>query len=232
MNKTKIIGLFSAGVIALTPLYDQPKINLVSPSPTSVATSSPLLVKPINKEIGIIKRFTNKRIDLMSVQVTAKDATSITVDNEGTLVKVIYDASTHLRRRFWGKSSIAEISIGDSIDVIGRWTNEEKTEIKAVLIRNLSVQKRYGAFFGTVKSMTDTGFVMETIHKGEETVVIDISTELINRMEQSINWKDIIAGHRVRVKGLWDSNNFTIKEVDQIKDFSLPMVSSPEPAGE
>lgn len=225
--KNKIIGLFSAGIIALTPLYGQPKINfdLASPSPTSSSTSSPLLIKPnINKNIQLVNKFTNKRGELMNVKVTLKDSNSITVNNEGSSVKVTYDANTHFRRKFWGKSSFAEISVGDNIDVIGKWTNEEKTQMKAVLIRNLSIQKRYGVFFGTVKSLTDTGFVITTIRKGEETVTVDPSTKLINRVEDAITVSDIAVGHKIRIKGLWDSLNFTIKEVKEIKNFSLPEV--------
>ena len=227
----KLIGLFSAGIIALTPLYGQPKINfdLASPSPTSSSTSSPLLIKPnINKNIQLVNKFTNKRGELMNVKVTLKDSNSITVDNEGSSVKVTYDANTHFRRKFWGKSSFAEISVGDNIDVIGKWTNEEKTQMRAVLIRNLSIQKRYGVFFGTVKSLSDTGFVITTIRKGEETVIIDPSTKLINRVEDTITVSDIAVGHKIRIKGLWDSLNFTIKEVKEIKDFSLPEVAKTE----
>lgn len=229
--KNKIIGLFSAGIIALTPLYGQPKINfdLASPSPTSSSTSSPLLIKPnINKNIQLVNKFTNKRGELMNVKVTLKDSNSITVNNEGSSVKVTYDANTHFRRKFWGKSSFAEISVGDNIDVIGKWTNEEKTQMKAVLIRNLSIQKRYGVFFGTVKSLTDTGFVITTIRKGEETVTVDPSTKLINRVEDAITVSDIAVGHKIRIKGLWDSLNFTIKEVKEIKNFSLPEVEKTE----
>lgn len=227
MKKNKFVGLFSAGVIALTPLLGEPKINLdlVTPVASPSPTASPLLIKPnINPKFEIIKKFVNKRGELLNVAVTAKDSSSITIDNNGTLIKVTYDANTHFRRRSWGKSTFSEISVGNSVDIIGRWTNEEKTEIKAVLIRNLSIQKRYGVFFGTVKSITDTGFIMTTIHKGQETVITDASTKLINRTEKVIKASDIAVGHRVRIKGLWDSVNFTIKEVKEIKNFSLPVV--------
>lgn len=201
-------------------------------SPTPTATAGPLLIKPnLIKEIKVMEyKYMNKRTELLNVTVVAKDATSITVDNGEASIKVTFQANTHYRRKFWGKSSPSEISIGDKVDVIGRWANEEKTEVKAVLIRNLSIQRRYGAFFGEVKSINDTGFVMTTIHRGEETVTIDASTKLINREEKAILASDILVGHKVRIKGLWDSVKFTITQVAEIKDFSIPPkpISSPE----
>lgn len=231
MSKIKLIGFFSAGVIALNPVFQQPKINidLVTPAPTASPTTTPIFMKPnINKNIQLIGKNINKRVEVLNVKVISKDATSITVDSEGTSIKVTYDANTHFRRKFWGKSTFAETSIGDSVDVIGRWTNEEKTQIKAVLIRNLSIQKRYGVYFGTVKSTNDTGFVITTIRKGEETVTVDPSTKLIDRTEEAITISDIDIGHRIRVKGLWDAINFTIKDVKEIKDFNLPEIPKPE----
>ena len=223
------------GVIALNPIFQGPKIDLelVSPAPLASPSPTPLFFKPnLNKEIQLIKKYSNKRGEIFNVRVTAKDATSITIDNNGTAVKVTYEANTHFRRRFWGKSSFAEISVGDNVDVIGRWTNEERTQLKAVLIRNLSIQKRYGVFFGTVKSITDTGFVMETIHRGEETVLVGTTAKLIDRTENAIKIDDILAGHRVRIRGLWDSEKFTITEVTEIKDFSLPPQAPPEASSE
>ena len=206
--------------------------ELIPATATSTPTASPA-IKLINpnllKKVDMIEfKNINRRGELKNVKVTAKDATSITVDNEGVSVKATVSTNTHFRRRFWGKSSLAEISVGDSVDIIGKWSNEGKTEIKALVIRNLSIQKRFGAFFGTVKSITDTGFVMTTIQKGDETVVLD-SAKLIDRKGQAITASDIQIGHKVRVKGLWDSVKFTITEVSQVKDFSIPILPSPTP---
>ena len=49
---------------------------------------------------------------------------------------------TQLRRHFGGKSSLSESSVGDEVNVIGRYTDETKSTIEAALIRNKSIQKR------------------------------------------------------------------------------------------
>jgi len=242
MNK-KIYTLLTFGLVfftsassalALEPIRRiDTNLHLIT-SPTPTATAGPLLIKPnLIKEIKVIEyKYMNKRAELSDVKVTAKDATSITVDNGEANIKVTFQPNIHYRRKFWGKSSLAEISIGDKVDVIGRWANETKTEIKAVLIRNLSIQRRFGAYFGEVKSINDTGFVMTTIHKGEETVTIDATTKLINREEKVITKDDILVGHKIRIKGLWDSIKFTITGVTEIKDFSIPLLPSSSPEAE
>jgi hypothetical protein len=221
-----VIFLLSPSLVSAIEFRGINKIQMVPVTPTPTATPA-FLTLPKRVVMPVFK-YTNKRAELKNVKVTAKDATSITVDNAGVGVKVTVQSNTHFRRRFWGKSSIAEISVGDSVDIVGRWTSEAKTEIKAVLIRDLSIQKRFGVFFGTVKTMTDTGFILTTIQRGEETVTLD-SAKLINRKGQSITASDIQVGHKIRVRGLWDSANFTITEVTEVKDFSLPPFATPTP---
>lgn len=222
--------LINPNVTIVTPTPTptvNPIFHLTLPTPTP--TVKPLINPGLLKNLGKLELiFTNKRGQLDNVKVTAKDAASITVDNGGVSVKVDIQANTHFRRKFWGASSLAEISVGDSVDVVGRWTSEDKTEIKAVLIRDLSVRKRFGVFFGTVKTITDTGFVMTTIQRGEETVTLD-SAKLIDRTGKTITAADIQVGQKVRVRGTWDSANFTITGVSEVKDFSLPPFASTSP---
>jgi hypothetical protein len=235
-----ISGVFFLASVSLVQakLGDFSDTSRIQINPVVTATASPTpkpLILPSNapkliQKINLIKEeFKNHRGHLSYVTVTAKGTNDITVLDGDKTIKVNFDSNTHFRRRFWGKSLPSEISVNDKLDIVGRWANEGKTEINAVLIRNLSIQKRFGTFFGTVKTITDTGFVMTTIHKGEETVTIDTSTKLVNRKETSITVSDIKVGDRVRVKGLWDLTNFTISEVTQIKDFSLPPFESPTP---
>jgi hypothetical protein len=68
---------------------------------------------------------------------------------------------------------------------------------------------------------------MTTIQRGEETVTLDPTTKLINRKGQAIATSDIQVGQIIRVRGLWDSVNFTVTEVAEVKDFSLPPFATP-----
>jgi len=174
-----------------------------------------------------LKTFRNGRIAFGSGELTAIDGNTLTVMREGTTYTVLVDEKTQMRRKFWGKSELSEFSIGDKLNVVGTWENDEKTTIKARFIRNLSIQMRHGVFFGTVTTKPDTGFIMESVRRGPQTVTVGSETKYINRRQGEIKFADILTGHRVRVRGLWNSRISTITEVAQIKDFSLPEIAKP-----
>lgn len=216
--------------------------NLASPMPTtatgegagfradlrnfenSIGTATGNFRKEIRNEV---QNFKNSR-GVVDGNVTAVGTSSITVNANGTSIQVDISSTTRFARRFWGKSSLSEISVGDKVGVVGKWTSDAKTEITAYMIRDMSIQKRYGVFFGKITSLNSTGFVFDTIHRSTETVTIG-SAKLINRKEVSISQSDIQVGDFVRVKGIWDSATKTITEVKEVKDFSLPPFASGSP---
>lgn len=171
---------------------------------------------------AIVERLFGKRPHLVNAMVTGVSGTTLTVTVNGKTYTILTDSNTKFRRKFWGKGLLSDISVNDRINVIGTWTDSSQITIQASLVRDLSVQKRHGVFFGTITSLTSNGFVMQTIRRGSQTVTITSSTKLINRKENTINQTDIKVGDKVRVSGLWDNTNSTITETTKIKDFSLP----------
>lgn len=156
---------------------------------------------------------TVNNISESTLTVTDKDQKSYTV--------YITD-KTKLKRRFWGESNLSEFSVGNTVNVIGTWKDEGKTQIDAIMIRNTSIQKVNGTFMGTITSKSETGFVISNLKRETQTVNLNNSSRIINRIEGIISLADLQVGHRVRVKGLWDRTLKTISEVSQVKDFSLP----------
>ncbi|HCM82593.1 MAG: hypothetical protein UW37_C0014G0025 [Candidatus Gottesmanbacteria bacterium GW2011_GWA2_44_17] len=170
-----------------------------------------------------VNAWVRTRAALIKATVLGKGTNSFTVKGDnGKEYTVAFDGSTQWRRKFWGKSDFAEMSVNDVLNIHGKWTSEEMTEIQARLIRNISIQKRYGVFFGTVKSLSSGGWVMSTIKRHDQTVAVSGSTRFINRTGAWITQGAVLVGHRVRVRGLWDSINSTITEVTEVKDFDLP----------
>ena len=173
--------------------------------------------------------FRRESISILSGKITEVGDGFIVIEKEGKSIKVVISEGTKLRRRFWGKSSFSEFSKGDLVNVIGVWTNEQKTQIQARLIRNLTLQKRFGVVFGKVKAKTENTIVIETEKKGELSVTFSSETKMVNRKMEAITIADIHIGNRIRVKGLWDNQTKTITEVTQIKSFSVPLSSTPKP---
>jgi len=173
--------------------------------------------------LSALKKNIFTRAALVKVTVVSKGTTSfVSRDNEGKEYTILVDGATQWRRKFWGKSDIGELSVGDVLNVYGKWTNEEMTSIQAKLIRNISIQKRHGVFFGSISSIQSTGFIMATLKRGNQTVTIT-GGRLVDRTGNSILQSSLLVGHRVRIKGLWDNKNNTITEVTEIKDFDLPV---------
>lgn len=174
----------------------------------------------IKRRIRFGARLTGKIAAISENQLTVSD-------NEGKNYSVLVTEKTQLRRRFWGKANLSEFKVGDMVNVIGRYSNEEKTEIEAILIRNLSIQKRWGVFFGEVISLSDNSLVIRTKKRDQLTVYLTSTSKIINRKGEPITMDDIKVGHKIRVKGVWDKDLKEIKEVAEVKDFSLPPFLTP-----
>jgi hypothetical protein len=164
---------------------------------------------------------------IIGATLTAKNATTLTLTKDGKTFTVNIDTKTILRRRFWGKATLDEMQVGDILNVHGKWTDDTKTVIDAWLVRDTSIEMRFGAFVGRVMSVSSTGWVMETLKRGTQAVTVSAQTKFVNRKGESITQAEIKAGDRVRVKGLWNRKLNTITEVSHVKDYSIPVKPTP-----
>lgn len=155
-------------------------------------------------------------------QVTAVSGSALTVTKSGKTYTVNTDSNTKFRRHYWGNGSLSDIAVNDKVNVWGIFTNDAKTTVQATMIRDLSVMKRRGVFFGTVKTTSSTGFVIASLNRGDQTVTVSGSTKFENRKEETISLSDVKTGDKIRVKGMWNKANNTVTEVTQVKDFTLP----------
>ncbi len=162
--------------------------------------------------------------------LTAINGNTLTVStqNNGSVTVNIL-ANTQIRRRFWGKSSLTEFTVGDNVLVIGSWTDNTKTAINAVLIRDISIERRWGVLFGTVTANNSTTLTVNTLSRGSVTVDLSSSTKLVNRKQQTIAVTDIQVGNKVRIKGTYDLTSKVVVTTDEVKDFSIPAQGSVTP---
>lgn len=167
-----------------------------------------------------------KRANIGTVILSSKSGTTFTVTKEGKSYSVLTDSNTKFRRRFWGTATFNEMQIGDTLNVAGKWTDEAKTTVQATLVRDVSIQKRQGVFFGTVQTVNSKGFVMQTVNRDNQTVTVGSSTNYENRKGEAIKFSDIKTGDRIRVRGLWNRQLNTIADIVKVKDFSLPSTPS------
>lgn len=157
-------------------------------------------------------------------KITIIGTNDFSIDGEDGVFKINITDKTKILRKFGGKSSFSELSVGDELMVFGKFTDDTKTTIDAKTIKNNSIQKRFGAFFGKVTIKNIDNFVMETEERGIQTVYFG-NAKFVQRNETAMIYTDLKVGDRVRVKGVWDKTLSKIAEVIQIKDFSIPVVT-------
>ncbi|MDO8608942.1 MAG: DUF5666 domain-containing protein [bacterium] len=180
---------------------------------------------------GGIKQIKSLSARLVNADVTNISGNTVTVTLNTKTYTVNTDLNTRFIRHFWGKSSLSEISIGDKLNIWGKYTDDLQTIIQAKLIRNMSVMKRFGVFVGMVSNFNNTNFTFTfaTVQRGNQNVTFASTTKCVNRKNVVMNCSDIQNGHRIRVRGVWDKTNSTIKEITEIKDYSIPVQVTPTP---
>ncbi len=182
------------------------------------------LRKSIQQLVGV------KNAKIVNGVVTTVSDQNFTVTKNGKTYTVQTDTDTRFRRHYWGKSSLAELSVGDNVNVWGTFSDDSDSIIHASMVRNLSVMKFRGVFFGTVSAMNGNTWTVETVRRGNQTVTVSSSARYINRKEQLLTQNEIQVHDRIRLRGLWDKSSNTITQVTEVKDFSLPPLPSSTPS--
>jgi hypothetical protein len=166
------------------------------------------LLQKIRVEARVTAKITN--IGTMELTITDKE-------NHAYTVKIT--DKTQLIRRWGGESNLGEFAVGNEVNVIGKWNDEQKTTIEAVLVRNLSIQKRFGVFFGQVTEKKDNYFVITTIDRGNQKVYFSNTTKFLDDKKNPINYSNLKIGDRLRVKGVWDRSLNEIRETQEVRVF-------------
>jgi hypothetical protein len=161
-----------------------------------------------------------KPTHITDATVTAINGSALTITKDNKSITVTTDGSTQFRRHFWGKSTFSEISVNNKVNVWGNWTDDTQTTILAKLIRNTSIMKKHGVFFGEITAKTDTSITIQSKERGTQTVNVSNTTKYINKAGSTIAMTDVSVSDKIRVRGLWDKTNNKITNVTEIKDFS------------
>jgi len=164
----------------------------------------------------------NQVAKIIGGEITAISGTILSISKDGKIYTVNTDSNTHFQRHYWGRSSLDEFSVGNKVNVHGKFTDDAKTTILARLIRNLSIMKRHGVFLGDVTVKNSDNFIINSKQRGDQTVYFSGSTKFVKRNEEAMIYADLQLSHRVRIKGIWDKTLNQITETVQVKDFTLP----------
>lgn len=179
--------------------------------------------------VGALKNFFSARATLNNAKITGKGANSLTVEKDSITYTIMIDDKSRLRRKFFGDAKLDEMTVGNIVSVFGKWTDETHKTIQAEMIRNMSIQKRFGVFVGDVTVVNGNDITVKTVHRDLQKATVSSTTKIVDRKEVTLAQSEIKVGHRVRIKGMWDNSNNTITEVTHVKDYTLPVKATPTP---
>lgn len=74
--------------------------------------------------------------------ITGIDDTNLTIMVNNKIYQVDIREAMH-KARFGAQSSALRLAVDDKVNIVGNWSNDERTAIKAVYIRNISIDKRW-----------------------------------------------------------------------------------------
>ncbi|MEK7597920.1 MAG: hypothetical protein AAB441_04725 [Patescibacteria group bacterium] len=223
---------FTSSALALNPLKNEIKNTIKETvKEEKKESSSQANTNKDAKEIRMglldkVKNFMKKNLKFearVRGKITIIGSNNFSLSGENGTFQINITDKTQILGKFGGKSSLSEYSIGDEVVVFGKFTDDTKLIIDAKTVKNNSIQKRKGAFFGKVTVKNTDNFVMETAERGTQTVYFG-TAKIVDRKEITITLSDIKIGDRVRVKGVWDKTLSKISDVSQIKDFSIPVI--------
>lgn len=134
---------------------------------------------------------------------------------------VVTDSGTEFVRRFGGASGTSEISAGDFISFQGvlDTTVASPITVKASVVKDWSIQKKRGSFYGTVSSVdvSAKSFVLASEDRRDITVKVTDSTKIVKGNETTVGaFSDITVGAKLTAAGLYN-NQTKILEADGIK---------------
>lgn len=132
----------------------------------------------------------------------------VVADQNGRDYQVVINSSTSFKPKYWGNITLDDFLPGDKVNVIGNW---QGNTVKAVLVRNLSNETRWGVFLGDIISVDKSSLVISNRNHGKLTVIFGNKTIPTN----------LNIGDRVRVKGIYNPKNAKITSIDEVKDFSI-----------
>lgn len=238
MKKISLSLIILATVLTITPsafaltLKNTIRGDVGVKNETSISTTPSERRKEIKEKIenkrllDKVKNFLKKNLRFearVKGKITAIGDNNFSLNGEDGTFQINISDKTQLLMKFGGKSKLSEYLVGNEVMVFGKFIDDTKLIIEAKVVKNLSIQKRRGAFFGTVLAKGTDSFTIQTLKLGVQTIYFG-SAEFVKRNQEVMNYADLKLGHRVRIKGVWDKTLNTINEATQIKDFSIPVI--------
>jgi len=165
-------------------------------------------------------------IEILPSKFYEKSDVNNLIGAPGEKIDVYIDETTHMRRKYMGRSLLKEFSEGDTVQVIGR-INEDTGVLHAKYIRNTDIQvlgvARHIGVVTMVSASSSTITATDSATAKEWTIKVSSATEL-QKQGEDIALTDIVAGDKIRVIGSANKRLMTINAKKVIVLGDRPMV--------
>src|SRR5690242_10721669 len=113
--KYKYILIFSLALFFAFPVF--------ASTPRAIIREE--IKERVASRVAEVKKFIGVRMSLGQSLITAVNDKTITVNSDGVVYAIntgtLTKCTTQFRRKFWGKSSLSEMSVGDTLKIYGYW---------------------------------------------------------------------------------------------------------------
>ena len=133
-------------------------------------------------------------------------------------IAVMVNTDTNIVRRYWGKGSLDQLSVGDSLQIFGQVNDQNK--LAALLVKDNSIWlTNHEGIISSIDSAAQT-FVLSKAKNATSTTNIIVrvtgSTKLVNANKTAVTFADLKVNARVHVSGIFtadtrSTNALTVK---------------------
>ena len=157
---------------------------------------------------------------------------SSTFPAKDTLVTVKIDNKTKVVRRFNGKSSLDELTVGDTMQIVGR-LNDDGT-VSARVVKDDSIQLSHRVYHGTIASLDATAQSFSMTLMSSSSVAFMVRTSATTKFRvpgvTSTSFANLQVGNKVWVRGFVNTRTKTIDaNVVKVKLPEVAPVPAPTP---
>ncbi len=195
----------------------------------SLAIAYPAMATSSNANVNARLKFnlqTLSKFTLVSGELTAIGGTTLPThltvklsdskskgEKDRTVTVAVEDKTIFSNQRF-GKSSLAELMVGDRLQIFGRY--DENGVLQALSVRNISIHVPSFAIVGTISALDPQAKTITLVHRSgfshkwlPLTVYVTDQTKLVDQNRKPITFADLQLNQEARVNGVLNTRTYT-----------------------
>jgi hypothetical protein len=204
VSSITVIGLVSSAMVFPPGLLVQAQKHQINAN-RKVAQAEQKETKPSSDSRRM------PQYSLVSGTITSMSGSQLVVKtSDGKSLTVSTDNKTFFFRELWAKSSLGELSIGDSVLIFGALTRDGRLNALYVLDKSIRVETRSGVISSINASNKTFVLKLEDSKTESLTVRVNDQTKIVSQDGKRLKFSDLKTGQHVDVSGILNRENRTL----------------------